>query len=67
MKAILEQAATLFATTRGPKPFAEHKEPKRLFCEIGKLKMELDRRRKKSGLSLPSRAAHGLRRRVSLH
>jgi transposase len=52
-KAIQEQAATLFAKKRGPKPLAEHKEPERLFSEIGKLKMELDWLKKKSGLSLP--------------
>jgi len=52
-KAILEQASTLFEGKRGPKPVAAHREPDRLFSEIGKLKMELDWLKKKSGISLP--------------
>ena len=51
-KEILEQAKTLFEGKRGPKPLAEHKEPERLYCEIGKLKVELDWLIKKSGMSL---------------
>ncbi len=51
-KAIQEQAATLFEGKRGPKPTAAHREPEKLFSEIGKLKMELDWLKKKSGISL---------------
>ena len=50
-KEILEQASTLFEGKRGPKPVSEHSEPERLYSEIGKLKMELDWLKKKSGLS----------------
>jgi len=52
-KAIQEQAASLFEGKRGPKPVAEHQQPDKLFSEIGKLKMELDWLKKKSGISLP--------------
>jgi len=52
-KAIQEQAKSLFEGKRGPKPVVEHREPERLFSEIGKLKMELDWLKKKSGISLP--------------
>ena len=51
-KAILEQASTLFEGKRGPKPVAAHREPDLLYSEIGKLKMELDWLKKKSGISL---------------
>jgi hypothetical protein len=36
----------------GPKPAAAHREPELLYSEIGKLKMELDWLKKKSGISL---------------
>ena len=52
-KEIHEQAKTLFEGKRGPKPIAEHREPELLYSEIGKLKMELDWLKKKSGISLP--------------
>ena len=52
-KAIREQAKSLFEGKRGPRPVVEHQEPERLFSEIGKLKMELDWLKKKSGISLP--------------
>ena len=52
-KAIQEQAKTLFEGKRGPKPMAAHQEPELLYSEIGKLKMELDWLKKKSGISLP--------------
>ena len=52
-KAIQENAKTLFEGKRGPKPMAAHREPERLYSEIGKLKMELDWLKKKSGISLP--------------
>ena len=51
-KAILEQAGTLFETKRGRKREEEQAEPDRLYSEIGRLKMELDWLKKKSGLSL---------------
>jgi transposase-like protein len=51
-KAIQEQAKTLFEGKRGPKPIAAHCEPDVLYSEIGKLKVELDWLKKKSGISL---------------
>ena len=36
-KAIQEQAKALFEGKRGPKPMAAHREPERLYSEIGKL------------------------------
>jgi len=52
-KEIQEHAKILFEGKRGPKPIAAHREPERLYSEIGKLKMELDWLKKKSGISLP--------------
>ncbi len=52
-KAILVEAASLFTKKRGPAPVSEHSEPEKLFSEIGKLKMELDWLKKKSGINLP--------------
>ena len=51
-KEIPEQASTLFEGKRGPKPVAAHREPDRLYSEIGKLKRELDWLKKKSGINL---------------
>jgi len=51
-KALQEQAAGLFETKRGPKPVDESSSPERLYSEIGRLKMELDWLKKKSGISL---------------
>ena len=51
-KQILAEASQLFEGKRGPKPISEHSEPERLYSEIGKLKMELDWLKKKSGQSL---------------
>ena len=51
-KEIQEQAKTLFEGKRGPKRVSEHREPELLYSEIGKLKMELDWLKKKSGISL---------------
>ena len=50
---IQEQAKTLFEGKRGPKPAQslEHREPDLLYSEIGKLKVELDWLKKKSGIS----------------
>ena len=52
-KEIQEQARTLFEGRRGPQPVAAHNQPERLYGEIGRLKMELDWLKKKSGMSLP--------------
>ena len=51
---IQEQAKTLFDTKRGPKPpaGATHETPEVLFGQIGRLKVELDWLKKKSGMSL---------------
>ena len=51
-KEIQEQAKTLFEGKRGPKPMAAHQEPELLYSEIGKLKVQLDWLKKKSGISL---------------
>jgi transposase len=50
-KEILERAGSLFEGKRGPKVVNEYSEPERLYGEIGKLKMELDWLKKKSGMS----------------
>jgi len=52
-RAIQEQAKSLFEGKRGPKPVSAHQEPERLYGEIGRLKMELDWLKKKSGICLP--------------
>ena len=49
-KEILERAGSLFEGKRGPQAVNEYSEPERLYGEIGKLKMELDWLKKKSGL-----------------
>ena len=51
-KEIQEQAKTLFEGKPGPKPVAGHQEPDLLYSEIGKLKVELDWLKKKSGICL---------------
>ena len=51
-KEIKNQTQQLFAGKRGPKPVAEHADPEALYSQIGKLKMELDWLKKKSGISL---------------
>ena len=51
-KAITEQAGSLFEGKRGRKTAEESTDPERLYGEIGRLKMELDWLKKKSGLSL---------------
>jgi transposase len=48
-KELIERAATLFDRKRGPKP-AAYADEERLYGEIGRLKMELDWLKKKSGL-----------------
>lgn len=49
-KEIIARAGTLFDGKRGPKAEAEHEGEDRLYGEIGRLKMELDWLKKKSGL-----------------
>ena len=44
-------AKTLFEGKRGPQPIAAHSASDRLCGEIGRLKMELDWLKKKSGMS----------------
>ncbi len=51
-KELQEQAAGLFDAKRGPKPVDQSASPERLYSEIGRLKMELDWLKKKSGISL---------------
>ena len=51
-KAISEQAGTLFEGKRGRKKAEESTDPDRLYSEIGRLKMELDWLKKKSGTNL---------------
>jgi transposase len=46
-----EQAAGLFDTKRGAKPVDQSASPDRLYSEIGRLKMELDWLKKKSGIN----------------
>ena len=50
---IQAQAKILFEGKRGPQPVSAESEPDRLYGEIGRLKMELDWLKKKSGISLP--------------
>ena len=51
---IQEQAKTLFDVKRGPKTpaVATHETPEVLFGQIGRLKVELDWLKKKSGMSI---------------
>lgn len=51
-KALLEKAGELFEGKRGPPALSEQSDPERLYSEIGRLKVELDWLKKKSGLSL---------------
>jgi len=50
-KELQEQASGLFDAKRGPKPADPSASPERLYSEIGRLKMELDWLKKKSGIS----------------
>ena len=50
-KELQEQAAGLFAVKRGAKPVDPSASSERLYSEIGRLKMELDWLKKKSGIS----------------
>ena len=49
-KELLAQAPGIFDTKRGPKPDDPSSSPERLYSEIGRLKMELDWLKKKSGI-----------------
>jgi len=52
-KALLAESASLFEKKRGPNPKAEFETDEKLYGEIGRLKMELDWLKKKSGINLP--------------
>ena len=52
-KELQEQAAGLFEGKRGPRPISDPEtSQERLYSEIGRLKMELDWLKKKSGIFL---------------
>jgi transposase-like protein len=51
-KELQEQAVGLFEVKRGVRPVDPSASPERLYSEIGRLKMELDWLKKKSGISL---------------
>ena len=50
-KELQAQAGSLFDAKRGPNPVDPSSSPERLYSEIGRLKMELDWLKKKSGIS----------------
>jgi len=50
-KILQKDASSLFETKRGPKRVDPSSSPERLYAEIGRLKMELDWLKKKSGIS----------------
>ena len=50
-KELLAQASSLFDAKRGPQPADPSASSERLYSEIGRLKMELDWLKKKSGIS----------------
>ena len=47
---LLAGAPSIFEIKRGPKPEDPSANPERLYSEIGRLKMELDWLKKKSGI-----------------
>ena len=49
-KELQTQAPGIFDAKRGPKPADPSASPERLYSEIGRLKMELDWLKKKSGI-----------------
>lgn len=49
-KMLMAQASGIFVTKRGPKREDPSASPERLYSEIGRLKMELDWLKKKSGI-----------------
>ena len=50
-KLLQEEAFSLFDAKRGPKPVDPSASSERLYSEIGRLKMDLDWLKKKSGIS----------------
>ena len=54
-----EQASSLFDAKRGPKPADPSVSPERLYSEIGRLKMELDWLKKRSGISQQKYVSNG--------
>ncbi len=50
-KELQQQASTLFEQKRGPKPVDPIEDPDKLYSEIGRLRMELEWLKKKSGIS----------------
>ena len=53
------QAASLFDTKHGPKPADPSASPERRYSEIGRVKMALAWRKKKSGLTRSHIAGNG--------
>lgn len=51
-KVLQEQASGVFDAVRGPAPADPSASSERLYSEIGRLKMEMDWLKKKSGISL---------------
>jgi len=51
-KTLVAESSSLFERKRGPKPKAEFETDEKLYGEIGRLKMELDWLKKKSGINL---------------
>ena len=51
-KVLQDQASSIFDSERGPKPTDPAVSSERLYSEIGRLKMDLDWLKKKSGISL---------------
>jgi len=51
-KELTDQAVSVFDAKRGTKPVEPSTSPDRLYSEIGRLKMELDWLKKKSGICL---------------
>ena len=50
-KELQEQASSLFEVKRGPKPLDPSSDPEKLYTEIGRLKVELEWLKKKSGIT----------------
>ena len=58
-KELVDEAASVFDSRRGPKPVDEYSDPERLYGEIGRLKVELDWLKKKSGIIPPRNGRDG--------
>jgi len=50
-KELQQQASSLFEQKRGPTPVDPVQDPEKLYSEIGRLKVELEWLKKKSGIS----------------